>query len=328
MPQQIEITIEALGAKPNLRYDVIQPLLQGRADVPGVKWRPTGPLVTAPFLEDPRFRDGRFGLLDINWGDAIAASDCGWNVRWLPIFHKRKPIYSYLWIRADRGIETPRDLEGKTIGTGSYRSAITVLTRGVLAHFHGVKLETLHWVANNPELLRGPRAQVRYAKDAKTPAQRLLDGEVDACTGDIVDRTLWHALETTSFVRRLFPDYEARNLSLWQTHRIFCPVHLFLMGGVLDDENPGLAREIYQGFVQAKAMAYEDALGDGPSSSLLLGSREKLQDQLQLYGDLFPYGIADNATTIEAILDYTFEQNVTTSRLNIDRLFAHGTLGS
>jgi len=35
----VEIALEAQGARPNFRYDILQPLLQGRAPVEGVTLR-------------------------------------------------------------------------------------------------------------------------------------------------------------------------------------------------------------------------------------------------------------------------------------------------
>ena len=67
-----------------------------------------------------------FDLLDANWGDLVPCIDAGWDLKLLPVFIKRKPVYNYLWVRSDRGIDSPRDLEGKVIATGGYGSAITM----------------------------------------------------------------------------------------------------------------------------------------------------------------------------------------------------------
>jgi hypothetical protein len=63
------------------------------------------PTASAGLFDNPRFERGDFGLLDANWGDLLPAIDAGWDMALLPVFIKRKPVYNYLWVRSDRGID-------------------------------------------------------------------------------------------------------------------------------------------------------------------------------------------------------------------------------
>src|SRR5262249_37875654 len=146
----MEVQLEAQGARPNFRYDIMQPLMQGRATIDGVTLRPSGANDLAGFFDNPKFKSGDFGLLDINMGDVLPAIGAGWDLQFLPVFIKRKPVYNYLWVRADRGIDQPKDLEGKTVGTVGYNSSISVYTRGFLNQFHDVDLTRLRWLVNSP----------------------------------------------------------------------------------------------------------------------------------------------------------------------------------
>lgn len=327
----LELTLESQASQPNNRYDIQQPLLQGRVQIEGVTLKTTGPTVTAPFFQDERFKNGDFDLLDINWGDAIPAIDAGWEVVCLPVFIKRKPVYNYCWVRTDRGINGPKDLEGKLWGTGGYNSAITIFTRGFLQHFYGVDISKFRWLLPAPtplplhvqglsiEVASGPR---------KAAAQRLLDGEVDVCTGDITDPKLWAALESAPQVKRLFPDYREVNRRLWKEHGIFTPVHTIFMSRKLDRANPGLARKLYDAFNQSTELAYTDAQGDGTSYSLVIDMREILRDQLNDWGKVYQQGISANRRTIDTFLDYCAEQGVNSKRLSNEQFFAAGTLDS
>src|SRR5690606_15551861 len=125
----LEIRLEGQAALPNHRYDLVQPLLPGRVSADGVTIVPSGATERAGFYDDPRFEKGDFGLLDINVGDVIPAIENGWDMVCLPVFNKRKPVYNFLWVRADRGIEQPTDLEGKTIATVGYNSSISTFSR-------------------------------------------------------------------------------------------------------------------------------------------------------------------------------------------------------
>lgn len=329
MAATLDVTLEAQGARPNFRYDIIQPLLQGRAGLEGATLRPSGPNDLAGFFDKPRFRDGDFGLLDINMGDVIPAIDAGWDMRCLPVFIKRKPVYNYLWVRADRGIDSPKDLEGKTVGTVGYSSSISVYTRGFLQQFHGVDLTRLRWLVNGPGPfpIHNPAIRIDLADGPpRSSAQRLLDGEIDASTGDIIDLAVWRELESRSDVKHLFPDYQAENLNLLTAHGILTPVHIIVIGGKLDREHPDLARALFGAFERSRQIAYEDALCDATSYSLKMSSRELLRDEVRTYGEVWTHGLRQNTIAVDLFLDYCAEQGVTSRRLAREDVFAQSTL--
>ena len=39
----------------------------------------SGPTASAGYFDNPKFKDGDFGLLDTNWGDVVPAIDAGWD---------------------------------------------------------------------------------------------------------------------------------------------------------------------------------------------------------------------------------------------------------
>jgi 4,5-dihydroxyphthalate decarboxylase len=326
----LEVTLEAQGFPPNHRYDLLQPLLQGRVEIEGVTLKPSAPFESAGYFDKPKFKDGDFGLLDTNVGDVLPAIEAGWDLVCLPLFNKRKPVYNYLWVRADRGIDSPKELEGKTFATVGYASSISTYSRGLLQRFHGVDPAKLRWLLPAPgrfPLHRGVEAQLEIAGgERKSPVQRLLDGEVDGSTGDITDAAAWAALESSDKVTRLFPDYRELNRRLWQEHRVFTPTHVMVMGGKLNREHPELARRLYDAFVRSKELALNDALGDGTSYSMLIGAREAMRDQLAAWGDVYPFGIGANRNTIDWFLDFNHDQGITAQRLTYAQVFAAGTL--
>lgn len=328
--EKLELTLEGQAFPPNHRYDLLQPLLQGRVEIEGVTLKPSGAMESAGYFDNPKFKDGDFGLLDVNVGDVLPAIEAGWDMVCLPIFNKRKPVYNYLWVRADRGIDSPKDLEGKTMTTVGYASSISTYTRGLLQRFFGVDLTKIGWLLPAPgrfPLYRGVDAQMRVAEGPrKSPAQRLLDGEVDGSTGDITDAAAWAALESSDKVKRMFPDYQAMNRQLWQEHGVFTPTHAIVMGGKLNRERPDLARKVCDAFEQSKQVAINDALGDGTSYSMLVHMREAMRDQLRDWGDVYPFGIAANRNTIDWFLDFNQEQGITHDRMSYEQIFAKGTL--
>jgi 4,5-dihydroxyphthalate decarboxylase len=326
----IEIRLEGQAFPPNHRYDLLQPLLQGRVPIEGVSIRPSGAMEPAGYFDNPKFQAGDFGLLDINVGDVVPAIEAGWDMVCLPVFNKRKPVYNYLWLRADRGIDSPKDLEGKTFATVGYASSISTFSRGLLRRFFGVDLTKLLWLLPAPgpfPLYRGVESQMTYATgERKSAIQRLLDGEVDASTGDITDAALWQSLESSDKVKRLFPDYQTMNRQLWQEHRVHTPTHIIVLGGRLNREHPDLARKLYDALEESKRLAINDAVGDGTSYSMLMHAREAMRDQLAEWGDVYPFGIAANRNTIDWFLDFNLDQGLTRERMTDEQIFAAGTL--
>lgn len=325
----LEIVLEAQGARPNFRYDILQPLLQGRATIEGATLRTSGPADLAGFFDQPRFKAGDFGLLDINMGDVVPAIDAGWDMRCLPVFIKRKPVYNYLWVRADRGIDAPTNLEGKTLATVGYSSSISVYTRGFLQHFYDVDLSKLRWLVNSPGpfAIHNPAIAIDIASGPpRSSAQRLLDGEVDASTGDITDLGVWKALEASRDVKHLFADYRAENIKLLKERGIYTPVHIIVIGGKLDREQPALARQVLEAFERSRQIAYEDALCDATSYSLKMEMREQLGDEVREFGEIYVHGLSKNSTVVDLFLDYCHEQGVTKNRLAVEQVFARSTL--
>ena len=325
----LEVHWEAQGSVPHYRYDLVQPLLQGRVSIEGVTLVRDDPTVNAGFYENERFQAGDFELLDLNWGDSVPAIANGWDLKLIPVFVKRKPFWDYLWVRADRRIDSPKDLEGKTIATVGYGSAITTFTRGFLQRLYGVDLTKLRWLSSGPSRfeVHDATAQVEYATGPrKSPVERLLAGEVDGCTGDITDPKAWAALDASPDVKLMFPDFVERNRLLFRDHGIMTPVHCLTIGGRLQRAHPDLGRRIYDGFERSRLQAYEDAIGDGTAYSLIINSRLVFGAQMKEWGDVWRHGIGANRQVIDAFLDFSFEQGLTKTRLALDEVFAVGTL--
>jgi 4,5-dihydroxyphthalate decarboxylase len=312
---------------PLMPYDITRPLQEGRVPLEGLTLRPRrgSSMVTGP---NTPLREGDFGLADLNLGFFLPAVEAGWQLIGLPVFSKRKPVHGYLFCRRDAGIVAPRDLEGKRVGSRQYRTAITVWTRGLLRHRHGVDLSALQWVVQVDEHfpVHDPDLRVRRAPDdGRSMVDLLFDGEVDAILTDISDVRAFRRLETSPDVQRLFPDYEAEDERLWRGAGLFPPVHLIVMSRTLDREHPELARRLFDAFEASKRMAVDDNLSDRGGLALAY-LREALRDQLVRMGDLWPHGLAANRAAMETFVRYNAEQGLIRAEPRLDDLFAAGTL--
>jgi 4,5-dihydroxyphthalate decarboxylase len=310
---------------PIMRYDVTMPLLEGRVPIPGVKLRPMG-TTSMVFGDLPPLRTGDFGVWDLNLGYLLPAIEAGWELVALPVFCKRKPALQFIFCRD--GIREPKDLEGKRIGSGSFRTALTVWCRGFLRRRYGVDVDTMRWVVWRPEYLPvgGSRAAVEPVADPrKSVVQALLDGDVDALITDISDVDLFRELESNPSVHRLFPSYEQEDERLFRDTGIYTPVHLVVMSKKLDRERPELARTLYDAFVEAKRLAEWDLLSDRGGLSIPY-LRERALEANARWGDVFRYGVAANKAAIDTFVDYNVEQGMIRQRPALDQVFAHSTL--
>jgi 4,5-dihydroxyphthalate decarboxylase len=311
---------------PLMRYDIVQPLLDGRVTVDGVTFKPfkTSSMV---FGDVPPLRTGDFDLWELNWGYFLPALEAGWKFIGIPVFPKRKPPYQYIFCRKDSRINLPKDLEGKKVATSQYRIVVDIWIRGLLKHKHGIDPSKLKWLSLRDDIfpIHDDKVQIDIAKGDKNPVERLTDGEVDAIITDISDVKLFSTLENDPNVRRLFPDYVERDHDLYRETGVYAPMHLIVMSEDLDRKQPDLAGKIYAAFEQAKKVAYDDILSD-MAGFTLVNLREKMKEQLKTWGDPFKYGLRDNKDTIETFNRYNLEQGLVRSVVPLNRQFAASTL--
>ncbi len=311
---------------PVMRYDITMPLLEGRVAVDGVRFKPakTSSMISR---EDPKLKSGDFGLWDLNIGYFLPAIEAGWELIGLPVFSKRKPVYQLIFCHADSAIRSPKDLEGKKIGSRTYRTAITVWARGLLNERYGVDLSKLEWVIQAQELfpVRDSGVRICTVDGKKNMVERLIDHEVDAIITDISDAKLLETLEGHSKIRRLFPRYIEEDQRLYNEMGIYTPVHMIVMSKRLDRERPRLARKFYTAFEQAKKTAYDDILSDRAGFSVVY-LRERMKEQLRDWGDPWRYGIQANRSAIDAFVRYNHEQGMIRGKPSYEEIFAAGTL--
>ena len=313
---------------PIMRYDHTMPLLEGRVKIDGVELKPvrTSSMV---FNDVPELREGNFGLCDLNMGYVLPAIEAGWELIGLPVFSKRKPVYSFLFCRADAGINSPKDLEGKRIGSNSYPTSITIWLQGLLQHRHGVDISKLRWVTSSPRRvfpLHKTESKVEAAEDPKkSPVNRLLDGEVDAIITDISDGKAFRTLEQDPSIKRLFPNYVEEDLRLYGDTGIYATMHQIVMSKKLDRGNPDLAGKLFTAFEEAKKLAYEDILNDRAGFSVVY-LRERFEEQIKDWGDPWKYGVKENKNMIDSYLTYNAEQGITSKKLALEEFLAAGTL--
>jgi 4,5-dihydroxyphthalate decarboxylase len=321
------MSIDSLEVEfPVMRYDITMPLLEGRVPIDGVKLKSvkSSSMVNK---EDPKMMTGDFGLMDLNIGYFLPAVEAGWEIIGLPVFSKRKPVYQLIFCHADAGIRTPKDLEGKRIGSRTYRTALTVWARGLLRERYGVDFSKVQWVLQAKEVfpVHDTNAKIEYVDESENMSQRLIAGELDAIITDISDTKMFENLETHPQIKRLFANYAEEDQKLYRETGIYTPVHMIVVSRKLDRERPDLAAKFYAAFEKAKQIAYDDILSDRSGFSVVY-LRERMKEQLAAWSDPWKYGIKANKTTLDAFIKYNVEQGMIRSAPTYAEIFASGTL--
>jgi len=257
----------------------------------------------------------------------FAANQCPFVA--LPVFVSRLFRHGFITINKKSGIRSPRDLEGRRIGTPIYTSTAMVYMRGFLQHDYGVDLSAIRWIEgelNSPgwhadsaamPLLK-PVAIERNMSD-RSLNQLLESGDIDA----LFSMSLPPCLGRNADVARLFPDYRNVEMDYYRRTRIFPIMHLLAIRRDIHEQHPFIVKSLYHAFCKSKDIAMEKLLRRGASLSMLPWARAEAEAMQHLFGeDFWPYGIEANRPTLEAFVTYLTEQSMIKSPVRIDELFA------
>jgi 4,5-dihydroxyphthalate decarboxylase len=128
-------------------------------------------------------------------------------------------------------------------------------------------------------------------------------------------------------VARLFENYGDVERDYFRRTRIFPIMHAVGIRRDVDQRNPWLAASLYKAFAQAKQMAQKDLF---EVTALKIGlpwiASEADATRALMGDDFWPYGVAANRATLDAMTRYSFDQGLAVRRLAVEELFAATTL--
>ena len=312
---------------PNMRYDITIPFCDGRTPIEGVKFvRSPSPGGGTAIPADNPMVTGDFGLSDYNIGNLLPAVELGYEIVALPVFSKRKPVYTFVVTRAEANINTPKDLEGKRVWSSLTGSAIGIWLKGLLRDHYGVDLEKITWVVGrDPYPLHKEWPNVERFEGRKGLVEVLEEGIADAIMTDISDGKAWDILENDPRFKRLWPNYIEEDKKLYKETGIYTPVHCIAMSRKLDQEHPDLAGKIYDAFERAKQIAHDDLMNDRAGFSVAYLRERKLEEERE-WGDLFKNGITANQGEIDTFFRYNYDFGIVKGRYSYEQVFAASTL--
>ncbi len=250
----------------------------------------------------------------------------------LPVVCSRLFIFSSFYINNKSGIKTVQDLKGKRVGSPEWAHSAAVYMRGWMHNEAGVKLPDVDWYqagANAPGRVEKVElnlpAGVNITRIAgKSLSEMLASGEIDCA---IIARPPTCFLEGHPDIVRLYPDYLGMEEEYFERTKIWPILHILAMKKKIVDENPWVARNLYNAFNESKRRSVERLLDPAVSRyplAWLPTYGRKMRDMFG--GDPFPFGIEENRATFEQMLLYTYQQGIAHRHVKPEDLFPKGVM--
>jgi len=207
-------------------YDRTRALFDGRVPVDGCEVIATAVEPEEAFHR--AFKHHEFDVSELSLSSHTLQVSRGENAYVaIPAFVSRLFRHSGIYVRADRGIERPQDLKGKTLGLPEYQITANVWIRGLLQDEYGVNVRDVRWRSGGiedagseertPLKLPADIDLKPIAKD-KTLSGMLEAGELDGMIGARAPSCF---LRGAPNVARLFPDFRAVEQDYFRRTRIF-----------------------------------------------------------------------------------------------------------
>jgi len=313
-------------------YDRTQAFFDGRVQIEGCN-------VHAVSLEPEEafhraFRYGEFDITEISMSSHMMTTARGDNQYVaVPAFLSRVFRQSGIYVRTDRGIDSPKDLKGRVIGLPEYQITANVWIRGILEDEYGVKPSDIHWRRGGiEEPGRGERAPIslpdsidlQQIPDDRTLSGMLESGEID---GYIGARAPSCFLRGAPNVGRLFRNYVESEQDYFKRTKIFPIMHMVGIRKSLVEQCPWLPVSVYKAFITAKQLAVKELDEICHLAVSLPWMVHHHNEAKRLMGeDYWPYGLDANHHVIDTFSRYHHEQGLSTRRVAPKELFAASAL--
>ncbi|AWT53548.1 ABC transporter substrate-binding protein [Mycolicibacterium smegmatis] len=248
----------------------------------------------------------------------------------LPVYTSRMFRHGGIYVNAEAGIRTPKDLVGKRIGAPEFQLTAGVWIRGILDEHHGVPVDSVTYHTGGQEtpgrIEKGrvdTGLDIRPIPDGATLSQMLADGEIDALHTPRVPST-FRAGDPR--VTRLFPDVVRAEKEYFAATGIFPIMHVVVVRSDIYERHPWVAQSLYKAFLAARDDAYARIYDSSALRFMEPWLIQHLEDAKQLLGqDYWSYGVAENHTTLDVFLRYHHEQGLSRKRYEPADLFAPQT---
>lgn len=274
-------------------------------------------------------REARYEITELSMSShilSVARGDSRYVA--IPVWPSRSFRHNAIYVRTDRGIATPADLTGRTIGTPEYQQTAGLWIRGMLRDQHGVDTRGITWISagERTAISLPPGHTLRTVAEGDSLDAMLEDGRLDAFIGP---RPPACFAKRSAPVARLFEDPRAAEEDYHRATGFFPIMHCIAIRRDVADAHPGLASALYKAFAEAKAMALaEAAMTNVLRVSLPWIAYEVARQTAMMGGDPWPYGFAKNREEVAAMCRYGHEDGLATRVVAPEELFHPSVLAS
>jgi 4,5-dihydroxyphthalate decarboxylase len=306
-------------------YDHVRDFASGEVRAAGIS--PTW--LTLP-LEEIFFRFIRYrewDVSEISLAKYVSMrSDGQTDLVGIPVFPSRVFRVSSIYVRSDSKLRTVSDLRGRKLGVPEWAQTAAVYSRAWLMDEAGISLKDIDWFqagVNDPG--RAEKVKlflpegVRYnVVPHRSLTDMLLSGDLDAVLSAHPPRPFE---DGNPEIIQLFPDYRSREEDYFRRTGIFPIMHTIVIQKRMFDRYPWIAKNLYVAFEHAKINSVRRALDFTASRFPLPWAPAYAREMQSIFGELFPYGIEKNITTLTSFLRFAFEQGICGRLVSIGELF-------
>lgn len=312
------------------KYDRVLPLIDGRIGVEGCALAPVVLPTTELFPRAVQRQE--FDVTELSVSSHILQVARGEDAYVaIPVFPSRAFRHACIYVRTDRGITEPKDLEGKVVGVPEYQMTLALWLRGILDDVYGVDFRTIHYrtggtnVAGRKERL--PLDLPDHMDVRPIPADQCLNdllvaGDLDAVMAPQPPLAFTQGLP---IVRRLFTDVADVERTYFRETGFFPIMHVVGIRRSLVERHPWLPANLIRAFVEAKSLAIAelDDIARGNANRMTLPwFAAELEATRKLMGENFwPYGLPPNRREIETLCRYSHEQYLAPRQVAVDEIF-------
>jgi 4,5-dihydroxyphthalate decarboxylase len=222
----------------------------------------------------------------------------------------------------------------------AYTVTTGVWTRGILESEYGVDPAKVTWYTDDEEHVMEwvPPPNVIKLPPGESLAEMIATGGLDAALSGMAGigrsgppTANWEAAAAQAVAAPaaaqlvpLFPNARALEAEWYRRTKIF-PMHgLIVIKSAVLAEHPWVAPELLRAFQASKVLHLQRLADKGPSTA---DDRHILETQEMIGGgDPLPLGLEANRPTIEALIQYAYNQKIIPAEIEPEELFAPNAL--
>ncbi len=308
-------------------YDRMRPLVDGEVQIDGVN--PVFMLQEPEEMFFRAFRHADYDITELSMSSyTVKTSNNNCPYIGVPVFPSRAFRHTSVYIRTDRGIETPADLKGKRIGVPEYQLTANVWVRLFLEEDYKLKPSQVTWYRGGyEEVGRVEKINLNLTDGVKvinipeheTLSHMLAEGDLDAVIGPRAPSCFTNGHPHVGY---LFKNPQQEAQQWYQRTGIFPIMHLLGIRKSLVAEHPWLPFSVYKAFEQSKQIALTRLTDTSATKVTLPFVEEQLLAARRLMGhDFWSYGFEANRHALERFLIQHHAEGLSSRLVKPEELF-------